>query len=108
MPTYEFIGPAGEVVERVYSMKDCPDSIRVGKKKYQRAAFSRGNTTVFSPEQVAATAHGYPRVDVTLPKEDLGGGQSPSGHVIIKSQAHEREIVSRFNGGSGSSRMHRD
>lgn len=95
---YEFIAEDGTIIEEPHSMKNAPDEIEREGKKYKRVAFSRSNKVFFADAQVATTTHGYPRTDVTLPKgDDVGGGMDPEGRPIIKSQAHERDVMARYN-----------
>lgn len=106
MPTYQFQAKNGDVIEQMHPMSRIPASVKVKGRVFKRI-ISRGGH-FFNAEQVAIQAHGYPRVDFTVPKGDLGAGTSKSGHAIIKSPTHEREVIARFNGGPGSSKMHRE
>lgn len=95
---YEFQADDGEIIQENFPMKFCPEIgtplVRDGKT-YKRI-FSRGGL-LFNDAQVATTVHGYPRTDVTLPKgDDVGGGMDPEGRPIIRSQAHEREVMARY------------
>lgn len=96
MPTYDFVAVDGASIEEVFPMSKVPPRIRRKGKVYKLAAFSRQNSTAFADAQVATTTHGYPRVDITFPKGDLGAGTSPAGHPIIRSQAHEREVMAEY------------
>jgi hypothetical protein len=93
MPTYTFVAADGSLIERVCRITKIPKQVRIGGKVYKLAAYSPGNTVFFNDAQVSTTTHGYPRVDPTLPKGDVGAGVSPSGHAIIASQHHERELM---------------
>lgn len=95
MPTYEFIAADGSRLEEIHRMSKVPAKIRRGGKVYKLAAFS-SNPTAISADQVSTTTHGYPRVDFTVPRGDLGAGTNAVGNPIIKSQAHERQIMAKY------------
>ena len=103
MPTYEFQLVGGkEIVKQFLPISQAPDvgSIRTIKgKKYMRII----SVPTLNSEQIRSVVEGYPHVDYTLPKGDLGHGTDRSGRPIIKSQHHERELIRQSEG-----RMRRD
>lgn len=101
-PTYEFQAADGSMIQRFLPISKAPP---LGKKIKEKGKVYRRVISVptLNAEQIATTVHGYPHVEYSLPKGDVGGGTDPDGRPIIKSQHHEQELIRQSEG-----RMRRD
>lgn len=91
MPAYEFQTESGQVIEVVFSMSEAP---AIGSV-YEHPMFGPV-TRIASRGQVGVnfTSWTYPYVSHSLPRNLPGCKTDRSGHPIIESSRHERNVAS--------------
>jgi hypothetical protein len=94
MPIYTFKDiETGEEVEHVFPSELAPrigDEIMIDKRLLRRTP-----SFTVATAQVERVTHGYPFVSRALPKGCSPESQTKDGKPIIKSQAHEREVLAK-------------
>jgi hypothetical protein len=91
MPNYEFTNQAGQVVEVYYPMSTVP-SVGEVVQHPERGTLTRIlSSAQLSPNFTTGT---YPYVSHTLPRNMPGVRCDATGHPIISSRKHERNVAS--------------
>ena len=95
MPIYTFVHePTGEVREEMFSGDEAPkigDKIRRAGKTWIRTFSGHIDAGV------ARKVHKYPFVSESLPRGCCPESQDSKERPVIRSQTHEREVLSRMN-----------